>query len=398
MSEIDPIVANVEKIARDPLAGGAERAYQALQQNYQQYADEHNCASQQELNQYWTGVTSELQRKGLMPDLAVAWANAEFHNLDTESRKRNDLPGSDGMLDRSELRKVQGKDSVFANVFMEQEGKRDFFHEVARKTDNGNTRKVIEQTDIDRYLNLSDKRTEKGRKQENAREAMAPLFEETENGQTLMASLDLNKNGRVSHREERLFMEQYRATPGEGVYTEKNAEYVKSIMEGRQSEFEKARLGGSGFGVNKLARKGGFDATSVNSSNDYDNIADNMHVAGKHGDDEFANEIKEAPLCPEPKVEVIEPTSPEKSGVNDYTVTKGQGYWHVVKEAMNDAGIKATNNEVFAVMTALMTEQHAQFSKQHPGYKPTLHPGDVVHCDLDELAAKNPAVKKILRK
>lgn len=416
----DPIISEVSRLASEGQPNSYDRAYQALQNGFDNFLEtERLCSPSNQVDQakadnYWKDINNELRDRGFLPGLSVAYLRANFDRLDTQGRKAGDPSGPDGMLTHSEIRQEEGRNKVFARQFDQQEGKRDFFFEVAKMSSNGNTRKVIEHEDIDKYERKQDRTNRKHEKQEAARESMAPLFEETECGKPLLEYLNSRTvNGRVTVPEMERFVRECdrRQNDQDATFNDKNRDYVQHILNGDMS-WNRA---GDGFQINKLARKGGFDALNMKDFSAHEDLKTNYESAKEvfaektaPTQEDFTPKTKceeieeEAAKNKVEKVEKVEKT--DKVDVVDvpdgiFTVRQGEGYWHVAKRLLSlDPTHKPNNNEIMHCMTAMMTQNAAHMAEKFPGYTPMLRPGDKVHCDINSLCDQVPAAKKYLRK
>jgi len=421
MSNPSRIVEEVSNIATDNGPGSYERAYQHLQNEYDNLLEnERLCSPDQQVNQakvakQWEDMTDELSRRGLLAGLSVAYLRDNFDRLDTQGRKTGHLPGPDGMLTHSEIRQEQGHNKVFANYFDNNAGKKDFFFEVARATNHGNTRKVIEHEDVDRYLRREDRSNRKAERQEDARHSMDPLFQQDECDQrTLLEHINSkNRNGRVTVREMQMYLDECdrRANNPDSIYNEKNAAFVQSILNGEQT-WNRA---GDGFQINKLARKGNFDALNMTTSGAGQDLKDNFDAADEMYHSKtapVAEDFTEKTTCEE-VAEAEQPkdtVEPEKDCAdkaegcievpkNLFEVRQGEGYWHVAKRLLSlNPQDKPTNQEIMHCMTVMITQNAAHRTDVHPHYAPMLHTGDTINCDIAALCAQVPAAKRILRR
>lgn len=419
MSNPSRIVEEVSNIATDNGPGSYDRAYQKLQDGYDTLLEnERLCSPDQQVNQervakQWQDMTDELSRRGLLAGLSVAYLKDNFSQLDTQGRKTGHLPGPDGMLTHSEIRQEQGHNKVFANYFDNNAGKKDFFFEVARATNHGNTRKVIEHEDIDKYLRREDRSNRKAERQEDARHSMEPLFQQDECDQrTLLEHINSkNRNGRVTVREMQMYLDECDRRSGnpDSIYNEKNAAFVQSILNGEQS-WNRA---GDGFQINKLARKGNFDALNMTTAgagqdlkNNYDAADEMYHSKTAPVEEDFTAKTACEELDEKPPKDAVEPEKDcaDKGDCIDvpksiFEIRQGEGYWHVAKRLLSlNPGDKPTNNEIMAATIELIAQNNAVRTDVHPNYKPMLHTGDVVECDIAKLCATVPAAKRILRK
>ena len=418
MSKSDPLVSEVSRLASEGQPNSYDRAYQALQNGFDKFLDnERQCSPDHTIDQakadkYWSDINGELQQRGFLPGLSVAYLKANFDRLDTQGRKTGNPAGPDGMLTHSEIRQEDGRNKIFARQFDEQMGRKDFFHEVARKSDNGNTRKVIEHEDIDKYLRQQDKTNVRHEKQEEARQSMEPLFEENgcENKPLLEYLNSRSVNGRVTVNEMERFLSECDRRQGsqDAVFNDKNRAYVESILNGDMG-WNKA---GDGFNINKLARKAGFDALNMKEFNSAEQLKANYNAANEVFEEKTAPNKTE--ITPKTKCEEIEEETNKKNEKTEkteklgcievpdsvFTVRQGEGYWHVAKRLLSlNPQDKPTNQEIMHCMTALMTQNSAALNKeQRHGYAPMLRPGDKVHCDINALCAQVPAAKRILRR
>jgi hypothetical protein len=417
MSKPDPIVSEVSRLASEGQPGSYERAYEALQTGFDKFLDnERLCSKGQQIDQakadqYWKDINDELSQRGFIPGLSVAYLNANFDRLDTQGRKTGDLPGPDGMLTHSEIRKEKGRNKIFASHFDQQEGKRDFFFEVAKMSANGNTRKVIEHEDVDKYLRKQDKTNAKHERQDAARVSMEPLFQEDEcDKRTLLEHINSkNRNGRVTMKEMEIYLDECarRSNNPDKIYNQKNADYVQGLLNGDES-WNRA---GDGFQINKLARKGNFDALNMTTASSHEDLKKNFEAADEVFEEKLAP--TEDKFTPKTECEILEEKEAEKKEkvektdkvgcvvVPDgiFTVRQGEGYWHVAKRLLSlDPSSKPTNQEIMHCMTVMMTQNSAHMAEKFPGYTPMLHTGDKVHCDLDLLCQQVPAAKKHLRR
>lgn len=408
----DPLVSEVTRLAKDSTPGKIDEAYQTLQQGYQDFLDQQKACTggnvdNAKAEQYWQDVTQELSRQGVIPDLSVAWANANFDKLDIMGRKTGDPKGPDGMLTIDEIRRASEHDQVFARQFEQSAGKRNFFFRVADLSDNGNTRKVIEQEDIDKYMRKADKRLHKIEKQDDALDAMGPLFEPVGcDKKPLIEYINgMHKvNGRITVKEMERFINECNTRPQDDVYNEKHAQYVQDILDGKYPQFERS---GDGFNINKLGRKGGFSPGGINAPDDHVTVKENFDLRNKPIE---TKEINRPDACKEKeeqeKKEHTEKTEKtEKLGCVEvpdsiFKVRQGEGYWHVAKRLLSqNPQDKPTNQEIMHCMTVLMTQNSAALNKEQlHGYAPLLHTGNVVHCDINALCAQVPAAKRILRR
>lgn len=437
MTMEDPVVANVERILKDPFGGDPRQAYRVLCESF---AEATQGMSFDQANDRWNQITLNLQKRGLLPDVAVGFAVEQFGRINT---------GGDHLIDRSELRNVGGPNEVFAQELLKGQGKKDMFTTIARMYDADKAdHDHISMADLDKYAHKQNKRSSNVRAENNAREAMRPLFEGEE---PLISVLDKNSNGRITRHELNRFLDSYRANQGNGPYTEQNANYVKQIIEGNNSEFEHAFLGMAGFNVDKLARKGGFDPVVIDSKDDYELLKQNFELADmQHGGRPLVGEppvpSDEVPVgipvngppgtsegedetsaldggakpdehdgkgAPEEESEGGDPGEEARESeraepvicdgmqiqdqafIQDLlTVRRAEGYWHVA-DRLIESGLMGPvpehkdNNRIYRVMTALMQQNKAQFVETHPGtrvdYSPVLQPGDVVFFDPSKI-------------
>ncbi len=413
MSKPDPIVSEVSRLASEGQPGSYERAYNALQDGFDKFLEnERLCSPTQQVNQekadqYWKDINSELSSRGFLPGLSVAYLKDNFGRLDTQGRKSGDLPGPDGMLTHSEIRQEEGRNKVFANHFDDMGGKKDFFHDVARMHDKLYTRKEIEHADVEKYLRKEDRQNRKHEKQEANRESMAPLFEGKEcDTRTLLEHINSkNRNGRVTVREMEMYLDECarRSNSPDSIYNEKNADYVQGILNGE----ERWNKAGDGFQINKLARKGNFDALNMTTAGAHEDLKKNYEAAKEVFEEKVApTDEKFTPKteCEDQEEAAKLKETKEKTDSGDrtegsdgvYTVKAKQGYWHIFDDLCKQAGYNATNQEKMTGMNALMTMNNAHHADKYPGYAPMLHPGDKVHFNMDKLCAQVPGLKKAM--
>lgn len=416
MSKPDPIVSEVSRLASEGQSGSYERAYQALQTGFDKFLEnERLCSPNQQVDQakadqYWKDINNELSNRGFIPGLSVAYLKENFNRLDTQGRKSGDLPGPDGVLTHSEIRQEEGRNKVFANHFDDMGGKKDFFHDVARMHDKLYTRKEIEHADVEKYLRKEDRMNRKHEKQEAARESMAPLFDGQEcDKRTLLEHINSkNRNGRVTVREMEMYLDEYgrRSNNPDSIYNQKNADYVQGILNGE----ERWNKAGDGFQINKLARKGNFDALNMTTASAHEDLKANYEAVKETFAEKVdpntetekpktkCEEIEEAEKKTE-KVEKVEKLDGVEVPDGIFTVRQGEGYWHVAKRLLSlNPEAKPTNQEIMHCMTVMMTQNSAHMAEKFPGYTPMLHTGDKVHCDLTQLCEQVPAAKKFLRR
>lgn len=415
MSKPDPIVSEVSRLASEGQPGSYERAYNALQEGFDKFLDnERLCSPDQTVNQekadqYWKDINNELSNRGFIPGLSVAYLKENFNRLDTQGRKSGDLPGPDGVLTHSEIRQEEGRNKIFANRFDDMGGKKDFFHDVARTHDKLYTRKEIEHADVEKYLRKEDRMNRKHEKQEAARESMAPLFDGKEcDTRTLLEHINSkNRNGRVTVREMEMYLDEYarRGNNPDSIYNQKNADYVQGILNGE----ERWNRAGDGFQINKLARKGNFDALNMTTANAHEDLKKNYEAAKEV----FAEKVdpnteteKPKTKCEEleeeaktEKIEKVEKLDGIEVPEGIFTVRQGEGYWHVAKRLLSlNPEAKPSNQEIMHCMTVMMTQNSAHMAEKFPGYTPMLRPGDKVFCDVDQLCEQVSAAKKLLRR
>lgn len=411
----DPIIQEVSRLASEGQPNSYDRAYQALQNGFDNFLENERLCSpshqvdQAKADQYWKDINNELSNRGFLPGLSVAYLRANFDRLDTQGRKSGDLSGPDGTLTHSEIRQEEGRNQIFARQFDEQMGRKDFFHQVAKMHDPLYTRKEIEQEDIDKYLRKQDKTNRKHEKQEAARESMAPLFDEGNCAKPLLEYLNSRAvNGRVTVREMERFVNECdrRQDNQDATFNDKNRDYVLHILNGDMS-WNRA---GDGFQINKLARKGGFDALNMQDFSSHEDLKKNYDAAQEVFDEKTAPTDEN--FTPKTKCEEVEEEkqkaekleNTDRTGLVDvpdgiFTIRQGEGYWHVAKRLLSlNPECKPSNQEIMHCMTVMMTENTAHFAKQFPGYTPMLHPGDKVHCDIEKLCQQVPACQKYLRK
>lgn len=411
----DPIISEVSRLASEGQPNSFDRAYQALQNGFDSFlTNERLCSPTQQVDQakadqYWKDINNELRDRGFLPGLSVAYLRANFDRLDTQGRRAGDPSGPDGVLTHSEIRQEDGRNKIFARQFDEQMGRKDFFHEVAKTHDALYTRKEIEREDVDKYLHRQDKTNRKHEKQESARDSMAPLFNEGDCGKPLLEYLNSRAvNGRVTVREMERFVNECdrRQDNQDATFNDKNRDYVMHILNGDMS-WNRA---GDGFQINKLARKGGFDALNMQDFSSHEDLKENYNAAKEvfeektaPTDENFTPKTKCEEIEEEKnKVEKIEKTDKvELVDVPDgiFTIRHGEGYWHVAKRLLSlNPEHKPNNQEIMHCMTVMMSENSAHFAKQFPGYTPMLRPGDKVHCDIEKLCQQVPAAQKYLRR
>lgn len=415
MSKPDPIVSEVSRLASEGQPGSYERAYNALQEGFDKFLDnERLCSPDQTVNQekadqYWKDINNELSNRGFIPGLSVAYLKENFNRLDTQGRKSGDLPGPDGVLTHSEIRQEEGRNKVFANHFDDMGGKKDFFHDVARTHDKLYTRKEIEHADVEKYLRKEDRMNRKHEKQEADRESMAPLFDGKEcDTRTLLEHINSkNRNGRVTVREMEMYLDEYarRGNNPDSIYNQKNADFVQGILNGE----ERWNRAGDGFQINKLARKGNFDALNMTTANAHEDLKKNYEAAKEV----FAEKVdpnteteKPKTKCEEleeeaktEKIEKVEKLDGVEVPEGIFTVRQGEGYWHVAKRLLSlNPEAKPSNQEIMHCMTVMMTQNSAHMAEKFPGYTPMLRPGDKVFCDVDQLCEQVSAAKKLLRR
>jgi hypothetical protein len=415
--------ARIEHIMNDPLAGGAQAAYKALKDDLADFAKTH---SSRETVEFWHGVTDELQRRGALPHLSVAWAqsNQSLESIANGAHRhtqRSYAPevidtNNDGFVDRTEIRQQQESayDAVFAGQMLAKQRKRDFFDDVAHEHHDGYGYNVLEQGDFENYFRHQHKQAETMRKQDNTRDAMSPLFNTDDDGRSLLDYLDQNGNHRVSRHEMNKFLNEYSKHQGEGIYTEDNAEFVQRLKEHNVCEIDRGPFG-PGFYTNKLARKGGFDVQNTEEPVNYDELKNSYDQKNmdRHPElrERIAYEDEKSGAQPAEKHGVAEAALALKRAedvafddeINQRcTVRPGEGYWQSAARLLGidigPHGLDSTadqNTHIWHLTKDLVRANGAALGDDNKA-RPTLHPGDVIQAapQIDDLAQRNPELAK----
>jgi len=244
-----------ETLYQDYLAGGPDAAYRSLKTDYDASAGMCNR------DQYFKEVAADLQASGHMPNIAIGWLKAEKDHLDQ---------GHDGVIDKQDIIQAEangGLDAIFGKVVLTQVpspgDNKTFFDQIAQTkkawTDSPDG---IEDADLRKYSRQMHRAERHAYNQEETAKAAAPLFD---NNAELLQALDTGphgeRNGFISRREMKNFLNEYKEHPGVGPYTAENAEYVNEVLHGQIGRIGNPPL--HGFAVGRLERRAGVTAEEL---------------------------------------------------------------------------------------------------------------------------------------
>lgn len=244
---------SISEIAKDPQKGGADRAYQQLRSEVIGItgAYDNNAAKQR-----MAEATADMEANGVLPQMSASWLKNEFSRIDTSGN---------GKIERSELDAAKedqtrfgGFDGKFASTVDTE-----LFDKLA-KYDLRNGEENISKSALDRYLRQDDRNNQKAIDQEEAKDALAPLYEGPD---PLINYLNKDGNRRVSRREMKEFLDDYEKFQGTGPYTERNAEFVKDLMHRDIPELHTGIT--TGFSAKHTAQEMGLDSAHNRKHKDF---------------------------------------------------------------------------------------------------------------------------------
>lgn len=315
---------SISEIAKDPLKGGADGAYQQLRHEVGQTGSFDNDAAKQRMAE----ATADMVSSGILPQMSAAWLKNEFSRIDTSGN---------GQIERAELQAAkEGQtrfgafDGTFANAVDEE-----LFDKLA-KYDQRNGEENISKSALNRYLRRDDRENQRAIDKEEAKDALAPLYEGPD---PLINYLNKDGNRRVSRHEMKGFLDDYEKFQGTGPYTEENAKFVKDLMHRDIPELHTGIT--TGFSARHTAKEMGLDSAH-----------DRKHKDFSLAQEEYNNErpserIPERPVgvatessdsTPPP---VVEQQPVSGNPVETYSVKKGDSIWEIA-----ESSLKAHDNDV----------------------------------------------------
>lgn len=386
MSNPDYIdVDAIQKAMDDPLAGGTAGAYRKLQDEFFEAQRTLDTSSMQK---HWAETIQELQERGMLNDLTLAYTAEEFEKL----------AGGDGKISRSDVRQAQ-KDDPFAAPFvgewLEKDGKKDMLQRVANNKPDFKGSDQITRGDLNAELKKLEGEKKREYEDLRGRQAMQPLFEDG-----LFTELDSGKaNGKVTKKEMKEFLDRYKdgqySEDKAHLYDRETARFVEGLLSKNIPEVSKGMF--KGFSTNELARKGDFDKADQRS--DFEVLEKNYELR-RDEDIDPLDEI-DSPGVEQNEAQDGERTENEDEIENSsnfnfnpewatnaefedmFRVRKGEGYSHVAKRILEASGMPVNRGEMMALTFQLMEMNGNRM----------LHPNDRVAdvSHIIELTETSPA-------
>jgi hypothetical protein len=238
-----------EALYKDYLAGGPDAAYASLKKDYDA------SAGMCDRDKYFQEVAKDLQASGHMPNIAVGWLRAESGHL----------ADPNGVINKQDVLRAEsngGLDAIFGKVVLSSVpspgDNKTFFDQIAHTKRAWNeSPDGIEAADLRKYGRQEHRAERHVYNQEETAKAADPLL--AHNGE-LLAALDTGRhgerNGFISRHEMKTFLKEYKAHPGEGVYTAENAEYVNELLHGDVARVSNHPF--HGFSVDRMVRRAGM--------------------------------------------------------------------------------------------------------------------------------------------
>lgn len=247
---IDP-VAKAEDLYNDYLAGGSKAASRSLREDF---ANSAQVMSPEEHNNYWNGVSKAMADTGHLPNITVAYLKENFSRLDLDNS---------GTISKSEVKQMEangGLDKMMARTMMKDVpavgDEKTFYDQIASK---GKAWQVnpneIELHDLNKWGRQQHRAERREHRQDKTAEQAAPLYD---NNEELLHHLDNEHrpDGFISRKDMKTFLKHYQETPGEGIYTKDNAEFVNDLLKGKLDYIKHGR---GGISFERLDRKTGDD-------------------------------------------------------------------------------------------------------------------------------------------
>lgn len=330
--------SSIGEIAQDPMKGGADAAYKKLRADVvgidpYDSAEAHNRMEQ---------ATADMEQKGVLPQVSAAWLKNEFSRIDADGN---------GLIERRELEQAEQERTRYGAFDAKFAGTvdKELFDKIS-SYDQRIGENNISKGDLNRYLRRDDRANRKDIEKEEAKDALAPLFEGPD---PLINYLNKDGNRRVSRHEMKEFLEDYKQFQGQYPYTEANAKFVEDLLHRDIPELDTGIT--TGFSAKHSAKEMGLDSAH----------------GRKHKDFSLASEEyeKERPIRydqPQPEPESHGTGNPSGDGtpppgdkgvqepekvicpppIESYTVKKGDCVWNIAKDKLNDHHEHVKNREI----------------------------------------------------
>ncbi len=256
----DDPVKNAERLSHSYLAGGADSAVQNMQREYENSRGDFKSESQHK--QYWKNVASELSETGHLPNMTVAYLDRNKGQFDQNN---------DGVISKTEVNRISEQDgfaSIFANELKSTSASpkmnKTFYDQLAHTTKQFEfDPNAIEDADLNRWGRQNNRVLKRELRADQAYDAASPLYE---NNGALLHALDASRkeNGRISKSDYKAFLKDYKQKAANGeedeVYNERNASFVRTLLNGDQPLIK--HMGplaiGRGINIDKLDRRTGL--------------------------------------------------------------------------------------------------------------------------------------------
>lgn len=322
---------SISEVAKDPMKGGADQAYKNLRSDYMQTSVyDVNVA-----NGKVAAATDEMVTNGVLPQVSAAWLKNEFSRIDVNGN---------GQIERSELQRAEmGQTRMGAlDASLASSVDAQLFDQLA-SYDQRNGEYNISKSALNRYLRRDDRANQKAINQEEATDALAPLFAGPD---PLINYLNKDGNRRVSKHEMKEFLRDYEKFQGNYPYTDENAKFVKDLL---HRDIPELHAGiNAGFSARHSAKEMGFDSAHGRKHKDfsltneeYEQRRPLHHVqeqqpmdtpVGPPGTDALNIREPEKIICPEP--------------METYKVKKGDCVWNIAKDKLESHHEEVKNREI----------------------------------------------------
>lgn len=315
--------------AKDPLKGGADQAYKNLRADVMQTSVyDMNTASGK-----MAEATEDMMNKGVLPQVSAAWLKNEFSRIDVDGN---------GQIERSELQRAeQGMtrfgafDATFASTVDSQ-----LFDQLA-SYDQRNGEYNISKGALNRFLRRDDRANQKAINQDDAKDALAPLFDGPD---PLINYLNKDGNRRVSKHEMKEFLRDYEKFQGTYPYTDENAKFVKDLL---HRDIPELHTGiNTGFSAKHSAKEMGLDSAHGRKHKDF-SLANEEYE--QHRPIHRVQDQQPIEAVPPPGVDAVI-REPEKvicpEPMETYKVKKGDCVWNIAKDKLESHHEQVKNREI----------------------------------------------------
>lgn len=281
-SESQNTVDKVQKLYTSESDHGTQKAYEALKTDYDNYAKTHDATA---TKQYWDDVTSKLNKADILPNLAVAWGQA---NRDNKGDTGKPLVARDGQYERFDLATSGDRSSLSElDKTMSQQLLKQFdaLKAVHSDSEGGfigigtHEKDKITQGDLDDKIKQIDQarsdRLKTERETAENKSNLGKLLGTTDGNpdHTLFNKLDSmpggSKDGYINKGDLDRYMKDYDYRKQTGQFDGLTADQKKKVDDEAANvkylkdnwdkpEIQRLRDGGSGITADSLAKAGGF--------------------------------------------------------------------------------------------------------------------------------------------